>query len=96
MSTAEKMEKEGIPLAEAKSSFFDLVAKVESQGEEVVLTRRGKPVAKLVPIGEPQRKKVEFGFLKGNITYAPDEDFSSGDEAWGALHDLKGESYGRP
>jgi prevent-host-death family protein len=34
----------------AKTNFTDLLARAEA-GEEVIITRHGKPVAKLVPIG---------------------------------------------
>jgi prevent-host-death family protein len=34
---------------EAKSKLSELLVKAE-QGEEIVITRRGRPVAKLVPI----------------------------------------------
>lgn len=36
---------------EAKNKFSDLLDRAE-HGEEIVITRRGKAVAKLVPIGE--------------------------------------------
>jgi len=46
---------------EAKTHFSSLVENVE-QGNEIVITRRGKPVAKLMPYGEPnqegRRKRV--------------------------------------
>ena len=37
-----------VPLAEAKNQLSALVARVE-QGEEIAITRRGVPVARLVP-----------------------------------------------
>ncbi len=39
---------ESIGIYEAKSKLSELIERVES-GREVVITRRGKPVAKLVP-----------------------------------------------
>jgi prevent-host-death family protein len=42
---------ESIGLFEAKTHLSELVARAE-RGEEVVITRHNKPVAKLVPIGE--------------------------------------------
>jgi len=42
-----------VPLAEAKNQRSALVARVE-QGEEIAITRRGLPVARLVP--DPQRQ----------------------------------------
>ena len=41
---------ESIGLFEAKTHFSELVARAE-QGEELIITRHNKPVAKLVPIG---------------------------------------------
>jgi prevent-host-death family protein len=95
MLPAEKLETEEIALGKAKVAFFDLVAKVESNGSEVILTRHGKPVAKLVPVKPPQRKKVEFGCLKDFVTVI-DEDLSLEEDAWGELHDAEGEPYGHP
>jgi prevent-host-death family protein len=42
---------ETVGLFEAKTHLSELVARAE-QGEEVIITRHNKPVAKLVPIGE--------------------------------------------
>jgi prevent-host-death family protein len=39
-----------IPISEAKAKLTDLVRQVE-QGEEVFLTRHGKPVARIAPVG---------------------------------------------
>ena len=96
MTHFEPMKPHGISLAEAKASFFELVAQVENTGEETILTRRGKPIVKLVPINVPQRKSVEFGFMKGKITYADKDDFAIPVEEWGEIHDIEGVSCGRP
>lgn len=51
-----------IGLFEAKTHLSSLVESVE-QGEEIVITRRGKPVARLMPYGKPdqeaRRRQVE-------------------------------------
>ena len=39
-----------INLAEAKRRFSDLVGRVAYGGEEIVIARRGRPVARLVPL----------------------------------------------
>ena len=63
-----------VNMHEAKSSLSKLVAKVAA-GEEVVIAKAGKPVAKLVKYEcEPRR----LGFLKGKIWMA--EDFDETDE----------------
>jgi prevent-host-death family protein len=46
-------------VAEAKKQFSDLLGRVAYGGETILITRRGKPMAKLVPPDEPvQRNKV--------------------------------------
>ncbi|MBX9829862.1 MAG: type II toxin-antitoxin system prevent-host-death family antitoxin [Xanthobacteraceae bacterium] len=35
--------------SDAKNGFFELLARAEA-GEEIVITRRGRPVARLVPL----------------------------------------------
>ena len=45
-----------IGLFEAKNKLSELVDRAE-RGEEVTITRRGKPVAKLVPAGELSRQQ---------------------------------------
>ena len=59
-------------VSEAKLRLSKLLTDVEA-GREVVVTRRVKPIAKLVPIGT---RKVEWkpGALKGKIKMAPDFD----------------------
>jgi prevent-host-death family protein len=39
-----------VGILEAKTELSSLIAEVESTGEEIVLTRRGRPAARIVPI----------------------------------------------
>jgi prevent-host-death family protein len=64
-----------INIHDAKTNLSSLIARVEA-GEEVVIARAGKPVAKLVPV-KPRKKNVpdrKPGFLKGKIWIGPDFD----------------------
>jgi prevent-host-death family protein len=45
------MSTQSIGLFEAKTHFSELVARAEA-GDEVIITRHNKPVAKLVPMSE--------------------------------------------
>ena len=47
-----------VQIAEAKAHLSALVERVES-GEEIVISRRGKPVARLVPEPWTQRTAVD-------------------------------------
>ena len=49
---------ESIGLFEAKTHLSELIARAE-RGEEVVITRHNKPVAKLVPIGRAPDKDAQ-------------------------------------
>lgn len=53
----------------AKTNLSRLVARVEA-GEEIVIARGNKPVAKLVPIA-PKPKRV-FGSMRGQFTIGPE------------------------
>lgn len=57
---------------EAKSQLSRIVERVE-HGETVVISRAGKPVAKVVPLTEVPRRTGR-GSLAGRISYAPDWD----------------------
>ncbi|MDB5842464.1 MAG: prevent-host-death family protein [Herminiimonas sp.] len=61
-----------VNIHEAKTQFSKLI-EAASQGEEVIIAKAGKPVAKLVPIDAqvPVRKP---GALQGKIRIADDFD----------------------
>src|SRR2546427_8371472 len=58
-----------IPATEFKAKCLELMDRVAERRETFVITRRGKPVAKLVPV-ERKPKDSIFGWLrgKGSIT----------------------------
>src|SRR5262245_24788726 len=51
-----------ISIARAKAEFASLVSRAE-QGEQIVVTRNGRPVARLGPLPAP--KPVVYGDLRG-------------------------------
>jgi len=54
-----------------KTHCLSLIDDVNDSGEEVVITKRGRPLAKLVPI-EPKEPESIFGFLKGQVKIVGD------------------------
>ena len=48
-----------------KAKCLKVMDEVRAKRVTVVVTKRGKPVAKLVPIDEKPEKDEIFGFLKG-------------------------------
>jgi antitoxin (DNA-binding transcriptional repressor) of toxin-antitoxin stability system len=61
-----------VAIGEAKTSLSKLVERAE-KGEEVVIRRGDKPVAKLVRYREPERRPI-FGALEGQVQIGPDFD----------------------
>ena len=60
---------EPISIRVAKTHLSRLIARAEA-GEEIVIARRRKPVAKLVPIA-PKARRV-FDALKGRLSVGPE------------------------
>ena len=71
-------------ISEAKARLSSLLRRVE-EGEEVVIGRAGKPIARLVPFERPARPR-QPGALAGRIRIADDFDELPEDlaEAFGA------------
>ncbi len=57
---------------EAKTHFSKLLERVE-RGEEVVIARRGHPIARLVPHAPAPKQRVP-GLLRGKIVMGDDFD----------------------
>jgi len=65
---------ETINIHAAKTNLSKLIERVE-RGEEIMISRNGKPVAQLMPYRETASSKPrEFGQLAGQIFFAPDYD----------------------
>lgn len=63
---------DSVPIHEAKTHFSRLIARVEA-GEEIVVRRGPKPVAKIVAYGGRRAPRVP-GALAGKISIAEDFD----------------------
>jgi len=57
------MKTKTMPAGKFKVHCLAVMDEVQSKRESVIITKRGKPVAKLVPI-EKEKDEI-FGFLKG-------------------------------
>lgn len=74
------MKHETVNMHEAKTHFSRLVKQVEG-GEEVIISRNGVPVAKLVRVDAPRKKKIQrTGFMKGEIEVPDNFDDIMADE----------------
>ena len=68
---------------EAKTQLSRLLLRV-SQGEEVIIARDGKPVARLVPYASQPARRVA-GSARGQVGIAPDFDAPLPDELLAAF-----------
>jgi prevent-host-death family protein len=63
-----------VGMHEAKTKLSELVERAEA-GEEVVIQRRGKPVARLVPVRDEGRSLADVrGLWRGKVRMADDFD----------------------
>ena len=66
MATAEEISRlETVNVHEAKTHLSRLLERVEA-GEEIMIARAGKPIARLVPL-EPVTRRRPIGRYKGQI-----------------------------
>jgi prevent-host-death family protein len=79
------MKSKTIPAGEFKARCLAVMDEVAAKRQAVIITKRGKPVAKLVPV-EKEKDDI-FGFYKGKIEIKGDTvppAFSP--EEWGDLY----------
>jgi prevent-host-death family protein len=62
-----------INIHEAKTHLSRLVEDAAG-GEEIVIAKAGKPVARLMPLPVPERRKPKLGTMKDKIWLADDWD----------------------
>ncbi len=59
-----------IPAGEFKATCLHIMDEVNRTRQPVIITKRGKPVAKLIPVED--EKQIVFGKLKGSMTILAD------------------------
>jgi prevent-host-death family protein len=59
-----------VTIHQAKTNLSRLIHEA-ARGEEVIISRGSKPVARLVPIGEPEGQRKP-GSLKGKLVIGPE------------------------
>lgn len=72
-----------VPAGEFKAKCLGLLDEVEASGEEVVVTKRGRPVAKLVPLDD-ERPRIQRRDLSHLVLWVGDV-ISPIDVEWDAM-----------
>ena len=61
------MNEKSVNVADAKKHFSELLGKVAYAGQHILITKRGKPMARLVPVEEPQQNLADVaGWLEND------------------------------
>ena len=71
-----------VPATTFKATCLELMDRVAESGEEIVVTKRGKPVAKLVAV-DPANPGGSFGCMRGRTRVQGDL-VEPVEEAWDA------------
>jgi prevent-host-death family protein len=74
-----------VKIHQAKTHLSRLLVRVAA-GEEVVIAKAGKPIARLVPFNRPSRDRIA-GQDKGRLQIAEDFDAPLPEEILGAFED---------
>ena len=72
-----------VNMHEAKTHFSKLIERVR-RGEEIIVAKAGKPVAKLLPIAQGAQVRVP-GSARGKITMADDFEAPLPDDILGSV-----------
>jgi len=86
-----------MPAGEFKAKCLALMDQVQATGQEVLITKRGKPVARLAPIEHQTQKESPesiFGSLRHMATITGDivsSEFT--DEEWDRMFDEKWDRF---
>ena len=65
------MDTPSVTASELKARCGRIIDSVENGREPVVITKRGRPVARIVPIDEPAERSL-FGFARGSVVIVGD------------------------
>lgn len=76
-------------ILEARNNLSRIVASVESGAEEAVIMRRGKPVAKIVPMGPADAPTAGNRLAEFFATYRPPAGGRTSDEIEAGIRELR-------
>ena len=77
------MSKKTYSVSEFKAKSLGLLDRVARNHESIIVTKRGKPIARVIPIGE-QNQKPKPGKLEGTLLSEEDIVIPLGAKIWKA------------
>ncbi len=75
---------EPVAAAKAKAHFLELISTVGESGSGFVITKRGKPVAELIPFRQGKRTESAYGCMAGTFEITGDI-MSPEPDVWDAM-----------
>ena len=63
---------EKIQISAFKAKCLAIVEKVKNTKEPIIITKKGKPIAQVIPMPEPEKEKDWLGCMKGEFTITGD------------------------
>jgi prevent-host-death family protein len=75
-----------VPATEFKARCLELMDRVAERSESFVITKRGRPVAKLVPVATEARRSI-FGALQGQARTSGDVVSPLAPSSWATLQE---------
>jgi prevent-host-death family protein len=74
-----------VPAGKFKAKCLGLLDEVQTSGQEIIVTKYGKPVAKIVPLDEDKEGLERFKRARESIEIKGDIVSPLGKEVWGDL-----------
>lgn len=72
-------------ISDFKAKCIEVLNSVHDTGQPVIVTRRGEPLAKIVPIADPQPTRRRLGALAGEATEHGDIVHHTSADDWESL-----------
>lgn len=63
---------ETVSISEFKATCLERLRKVKQTGQPILITKRGEPIAQVVPPPPPKRREDWLGCMKGTILFMGD------------------------
>ena len=86
---------ESIPISKFKATCTAVIERVEASQAPIIITRRGKPVAEIVPHTPSAKAKRRLGYMAGTARIL-DDLVGFSDEDLALLGQVAGRVHGKP
>lgn len=75
-----------LPVSKFKATCLAALERVRATGEPLLVTRRGVPIAQVIPAPPPEVRQSGWGAMRGTMEIIGDIVEPLGDDDWEAAH----------